>query len=187
MWILIEQSVMVSGVVYVFLWLVIRDWCDWSSAVERTNYWGSHWGIDNYRLFNYLFDFCRNWLKSVYMCQYQCFTPLWGTVLLRAEIMIWWVHTHNASPPWPSSKTRFSWLQAQSSTSKLISIPLYPLSRHATSTLPPYHATTLLRYPSILPPAIPLPCYPPYLFIPLSKLWYFINLRNSHTCHWSNL
>jgi len=31
--------------------------------------WGPHWGIDSYRLFNYLSDFAENWLKAVYMCQ----------------------------------------------------------------------------------------------------------------------
>jgi len=30
---------------------------------------GPHWGIDNYRLFNYLSYFAENWLKGVYMCQ----------------------------------------------------------------------------------------------------------------------
>jgi len=30
---------------------------------------GHHWGIDDYRLFNYLSDFPESWLKSVYMYQ----------------------------------------------------------------------------------------------------------------------
>ena len=30
---------------------------------------GPHWGIDNYRQFNYLSGFAENWLKCVYMCQ----------------------------------------------------------------------------------------------------------------------
>jgi len=49
-WISIEQSVMVSGIVYVFLRFVIRS-------------------IDNYRTFNYLSDFAENQLKDVYMYQ----------------------------------------------------------------------------------------------------------------------
>jgi len=57
---LIEQSVMVSGIVYVFLGFVVHDW---SCAVELTNYRGPHWAIDNYRPFNYLSDFAGNWLK----------------------------------------------------------------------------------------------------------------------------
>ena len=28
---------------------------------------GGQWGIDNYRLFNYLSDFAENWLKGVYI------------------------------------------------------------------------------------------------------------------------
>ena len=63
---LIEQSVMVSGIVYVFLGFVVHDW---SCAVELTNYRGPHWAIDNYRPFNYLSDFAGNWLKGVY--EYQ--------------------------------------------------------------------------------------------------------------------
>jgi len=35
MWILIEQSVMASGIVYVFMGSVVHDW---SYAVEFTNY-----------------------------------------------------------------------------------------------------------------------------------------------------
>ena len=65
-WISIEQSVKVSGIVYVFLGFVIDDW---SCAVELANYGGHHWGIDDYRLFNYLSDFPESWLKSVYMYQ----------------------------------------------------------------------------------------------------------------------
>ena len=57
-WIFIEQSVMVSGIVYDFLGFV--DWCDWSCAVEFTNYEGPHSGIDNYRPFNYLSDFAED-------------------------------------------------------------------------------------------------------------------------------
>jgi len=30
---------------------------------------GPHWGIDNYRWFNYLSDFAEIWLKGVYMYQ----------------------------------------------------------------------------------------------------------------------
>ena len=30
---------------------------------------GPHWGIDNYRPFNYLSDFAENWPKGVYMYQ----------------------------------------------------------------------------------------------------------------------
>ena len=37
--------------------------------VEFTNYRGLHWGIDNYRAFNYLPDYAENWLKGVYMYQ----------------------------------------------------------------------------------------------------------------------
>jgi len=46
-WISIEQSVMVSGIVYVFMGSVVRDW-----SPDR----GPHWGIDHYRLLNYLPD-----------------------------------------------------------------------------------------------------------------------------------
>jgi len=46
-WISIEQSVMISGIVYLFLGFVVHDW---SCAVELTNYGGPHWGIDNCRL-----------------------------------------------------------------------------------------------------------------------------------------
>ena len=55
-WISIEQSVMVSGILYVSG----VCGCDWSSAVEFTNYREPHWGIDNYRLFNYFSDFAEN-------------------------------------------------------------------------------------------------------------------------------
>jgi len=34
---------------------------DWSWAVEFTSYGGPHWGIDNYRPFNYPSDFAENW------------------------------------------------------------------------------------------------------------------------------
>jgi len=37
--------------------------------VEFNIYGGLHWGIDNYRAFNYLSDFTKNWLKGVYMYQ----------------------------------------------------------------------------------------------------------------------
>ena len=45
LWISIEQSVIVSGIVYVFMGSVVRDW---SCAVEFTNYGGGgaplgHW------------------------------------------------------------------------------------------------------------------------------------------------
>jgi len=36
--------------------------------VEFTNYGGPHWGIDNYRLFDYLSVFAETWLKGIYMC-----------------------------------------------------------------------------------------------------------------------
>ena len=39
-WISIEQSVMVSNIVYVFLGFAASDW---SCAVELTNYVGPHW------------------------------------------------------------------------------------------------------------------------------------------------
>jgi len=61
-WISIKHSVMVSGFVYIFMGSVVRDW---SCAVEFTNYGGPHWGVDNYRLLNYLADFAENWLKGV--------------------------------------------------------------------------------------------------------------------------
>ena len=64
MWISIEQSAMV---LFMSLWglsFVIGH-----VYVEFTNYGGPHWGIDNYRLFNYLSDFAEHWLKGVYMCQ----------------------------------------------------------------------------------------------------------------------
>jgi len=32
-------------------------------------YGGPHWGIDNYKLFNYLSDFAEIWLEGVYVCQ----------------------------------------------------------------------------------------------------------------------
>ena len=47
MWISIEQSVTVSGIVYAFMGFVVLDW---SGATEFTNY-GAHWVIDNYRPF----------------------------------------------------------------------------------------------------------------------------------------
>jgi len=59
-WISIEQSVIVSDIV--FLGFVVHDW---SCAAEFSNYGGI--AID--RLLNYLSDFAENWLKSVYMCQ----------------------------------------------------------------------------------------------------------------------
>ena len=40
--------------------------CDWYCALE---FMGVHWGINNYRLFNYLSDFAENRLKGVYMYQ----------------------------------------------------------------------------------------------------------------------
>ena len=46
--ILIEQSVVASGIVYVFLGLVVRDW---SCAVEFTNNGRGYWGIDHYIIF----------------------------------------------------------------------------------------------------------------------------------------
>jgi len=60
-WISIERSVVVSGIVYVFLglWFVIGH-VQLSLLIM---------GIDNFRLFNYLYDFSGNWLKGVYMCQ----------------------------------------------------------------------------------------------------------------------
>jgi len=61
-WISIGQSVIVSGIVYVFMRSVAHDW---SGADQFTNYGG----IDNYRMFNYLSYFAENWLKGVYMCQ----------------------------------------------------------------------------------------------------------------------
>jgi len=59
---------MVSGIVYVFHFLgfVVRDWL---CVIEFTNCGGPHWGIENYRLFNYLSYFAENWLKGVYLCQ----------------------------------------------------------------------------------------------------------------------
>jgi len=66
MWISIEQSAIVSGLVFVLMGFVVHDR---SCAVEFTHYLGSHWGIVNYRLFNYLSDFAENWLKGVYMCR----------------------------------------------------------------------------------------------------------------------
>jgi len=65
-WISIERWVIVSGIVYVFLglWFMIGH-MQLSLPVRG----GAHWGIDNYRLFNYLSDFAKNWLKGVYMCQ----------------------------------------------------------------------------------------------------------------------
>ena len=57
---------MVSGIIYVFMGFVGRDW---SCAVEFIDYEGPHWCIDNYRLFNYLSDFAENRLKGVCMCQ----------------------------------------------------------------------------------------------------------------------
>jgi len=65
-WISVEQSVMVSGIVYVFMGFVARNW---SCAVEFTNYGRPHCGIDNYRPFNYISDFAENWLNNVYLCQ----------------------------------------------------------------------------------------------------------------------
>jgi len=41
MGILIEQSVMVSGIVYVFMGLAV---CDWSCAIELANYGRTHLG-----------------------------------------------------------------------------------------------------------------------------------------------
>jgi len=58
---------MVSGIVYVFMGLA-------GSMIGHVQLsllimgGGAHWGIDNYRLFNYLFDFAENWLRGVYMC-----------------------------------------------------------------------------------------------------------------------
>jgi len=57
---------MVSGIVHVFMAFAS---CGWSCAVQLTNYGGGHWGIGNYRPFNYLADFAENWLNNVYMCQ----------------------------------------------------------------------------------------------------------------------
>jgi len=65
MWISIEQSVMVSVLVYVFMGSVVHDW---SCAVKFTNYGGPHWGIDSYKPCNHFSDFAENWLKGVYMC-----------------------------------------------------------------------------------------------------------------------
>jgi len=57
-WISIEQSGMVSGTGHTCLpWVVVPDW---SGAAEFTNNEGPHWGIDNYRLVNYLTDFAEN-------------------------------------------------------------------------------------------------------------------------------
>jgi len=41
--------------------------CDWSCAAEFTNDGGPHWGIENYRPFDYLSDVAENWLEDVYM------------------------------------------------------------------------------------------------------------------------
>jgi len=57
MWIYIEQSVMVSGIVYVYMRFVVRGW---SCAVKFTDYGGRHWGIDNCGPLNYLSDFAEN-------------------------------------------------------------------------------------------------------------------------------
>ena len=87
MWVLIEQSVLVSGIVHVFMGFVVRDW---SCAAEFTQrhkgrdlhrslgipgltdqrdislcHWftivgRAHWGIDDYRPVNYLSDFTEN-------------------------------------------------------------------------------------------------------------------------------
>jgi len=61
-WISIEQSVVVSGIVYVFLglWFGIGH-VQLSLLII---------GIDNFRLFNYLSDFSGNWLKGVYISRY---------------------------------------------------------------------------------------------------------------------
>jgi len=48
---------MVSGIAYAFMGFVALDW---SCAGVLTNYGGPHWGIDNYKLFNYLSDFAEN-------------------------------------------------------------------------------------------------------------------------------
>ena len=57
MWIYIEQSVMVSGIVYVYMRFVVRGW---SCAVKFTDYGGRHWVIDNCGPLNYLSDFAEN-------------------------------------------------------------------------------------------------------------------------------
>jgi len=63
---LIEQWVIVSGIVYIFLglWFMIGH-----VRLTLLIMGGPHWGIDKYRLFNYLSDFAGNWVKGVYMCQ----------------------------------------------------------------------------------------------------------------------
>jgi len=47
---------MVSGIVYVFMRFVVRDW---SEAAGFTNY-GGYWSIDNHTQFNYLSDVTEN-------------------------------------------------------------------------------------------------------------------------------
>jgi len=61
------QSVIWHLILFMSLWGFAV--CDWSCAVEFTNYGGPYWGIDNNRPFNYLSDFAENWLKGFYMCQ----------------------------------------------------------------------------------------------------------------------
>jgi len=56
---------MVCGAVDVFMEFVV---CDWSCAVEFTNYGRLHWGMDNCRLYNYFSGFAESWLKGVYVC-----------------------------------------------------------------------------------------------------------------------
>jgi len=41
------------------LWFMIGH-VQWSLLIT-----GGHWGIDNYRLFDYLSDFAENWLEGV--------------------------------------------------------------------------------------------------------------------------
>ena len=67
--------------------LTVRDW---SCAVEFTNFGGGvHWGIDNYRSFNYLSDFAEKWLKGVYNSEDQVmnaydirFSVGWALIIL---------------------------------------------------------------------------------------------------------
>jgi len=62
---LLEQSVMMSDIAYVFMGFVaVIDHVQLSLLIMG----GPHWCIDNYRLFNYLSDFAGNWLIGVYVC-----------------------------------------------------------------------------------------------------------------------
>jgi len=46
---------MVSGIVYVFIGFIVRDW---SRATDFTNYGGGYWGLDNYRPFSWKVSTC---------------------------------------------------------------------------------------------------------------------------------